>query len=360
MAHLFYPSHDIALGNGVKHFNPPFAARRLEEDLCALADIWNTKYNMQDEKEGKILIPWGWDYDTRALLNKEYGIKLKNLPTDFELHQLRELSSRKTTIEILRRLKEKSNEYNNITIPKYLDSEEKLKNFIESEENFVLKTPWSSSGRGLSRSSVCTKETLLKHGAATIRKMGGILAEKWYKKIQDFAMLFYVGKNEVKFVGYSIFDNDEAGTYRCGKLLSNKNIEALLPKSIDETKENILEILNDIFSPFFNKSWEIGFIGIDMMTCKCNDLGENTNGIITIHPCVEMNLRCTMGVVARMYFDQNCEEDETGEFFITPALEHGKLLLHDRDLNEKHGERYRRLTNILPDSMFMAYTILNR
>ena len=57
--HLFYPSHDIALSIGVRHFNPPFAALKLQDDLAELADIWQ-----REGKEDKIA--WGWDYDTRT------------------------------------------------------------------------------------------------------------------------------------------------------------------------------------------------------------------------------------------------------------------------------------------------------
>jgi len=354
---LFFPSHDIALGNGVKHFNPPFAARRLEEDLCDLEKIWNR--GRKDSEQS--LLPWGWNYDTRALLNKEYGIKLKNLPTNEDLELLRKLSSRETTIKIIKYLKDKTNAFENISIPEYIDSEEKLLSFIENNQDFVLKTPWSSSGRGLSISKVCPKEVLAKHGAATIRKMGGIMGENWYNKVQDFAMLFYVGKDKVDFVGYSLFDNDESGTYRAGKLLSNdKIVEFLcskqnLPQEIlDRTKDNLLYVLNEMFTPFFGKDWEVGYIGIDMMIVKGN-MGKGNS----LHPCIEMNLRCTMGVVARLYFDQNCEENETGEFYITPALEHDILVQLDNDLHNIHSKKYHRLSNILPESMFMAYAIFN-
>ena len=340
---LFYPSHDIALGNGVKHFNPPFAAKRLEDDLRDLEKIWN--------ENSETILPWGWDFDTRTLLNKEYKIKLKDLPSDEELNLIRELSSRKTTITILSKLRETTNDFDAIDIPTYLDTEEKLSEYIDNKTDYVLKTPWSSSGRGLSISKVCTKEVLLKHGAATIRKMGGIMAEKWYDKVQDFAMLFYVGKERVEFVGYSLFDNDETGTYRCGKLMSNEMIEASLPPSCETAKTSLLQILNEMFEPLMHKAWEVGYLGIDMMIAK----GEDDEYFV--HPCVEMNLRCTMGVVARRYFDNHCSEELIGEFFITPAMSSDRLKEIDKNLSKTYGERFHRLTEIHAETMFMAYAI---
>lgn len=350
---LFYPSHDIALGNGVKHFNPPFAALRLQEDLAALSAMWQN-----DGNGSEMPTPWGWDYDTRAYLNKEYGIKMEDLPSDIDLSSLRDLSSRKTTIYIIDRLKQRYPEFNHVQTPLFIDNEEKLKNYVESQKDFVLKTPWSSSGRGLSISNIVPKKTILQHGAATIRKMGGIVAEPWYDKIQDFAMLFYVGKKNVKFIGYSLFENNEAGTYRSGKLMSNEMIEAALPQSSETAKKALLELLNEIFTPFFNKKWEVGYVGIDMMIAK-EDNSANDISTYFIHPCVEMNLRCTMGVVARQYFDKNCSKDQIGDFFITPAMDNSKLAELDNNLSKIYGNSFHRLTGITQDSMFMAYAILS-
>lgn len=347
---LFYPSHDIALGNGVKHFNPPKAAYKLQEDLASLSDIWN--------QDRACTLPWGWDYDTRAFLNKEYGVKMRDLPSDDDLYALRSLSSRATTIDILSRLKAESKYFYFLQNPILINTEESLLAFIESNHNYVLKTPWSSSGRGLSRSEVMVRDTIVKHASSTIKKMGCIVAEPWYKKALDFAMLFYVGKKDVSFIGYSLFDNDETGTYRSGRLLSNNGIENELSKYIDynllsSTKEQLYSILRCLFSRFFDKPWEVGFIGIDMM------IVEDDNEM-KLHPCVEMNLRCTMGVVARLFFDKNMAHDESGNYFITPAMSTNELSKLDNYLAEKHKNNYRRLTTIIDDSMFMAYAIIDK
>lgn len=347
---LFYPSHDIALGNGVKHFNPPYAALRLQEDLAALSQIW------QRRDDSMHPIPWGWDYDTRSYLNKEFKIKQKELPTDEELETLRQLSSRKTTIDIISKLHSYSEEFRHVSLPVYIDKEEILIDYLANNENFVLKTPWSSSGRGLSISKVISKETMLKHGVATIRKMGGIITERWYEKIQDFAMLFYVGRNDVEFVGYSLFDNDEQGTYRSGKLMSNDMIEASLPATCEIAKTALTDILREIFAPVMNKPWEVGYIGVDMMIVEGT---EESQPDFFVHPCVEMNLRCTMGVVARRLFDSNYNEDVTGDFFITPAMDKERLLELDKNLRSTYKDNYRRLTEIGEETMFMAYAIVS-
>ncbi|MBR0037561.1 MAG: hypothetical protein IJP70_07965 [Bacteroidales bacterium] len=344
---LFFPSHDIALANGVRHFNPPAAALRLQEDLAWLSDVWNT--------DPAKVIPWGWDWDTRNYIHHQYHIALQDLPSDAQLEALRQLSNRRMVIGLLQDLHYEG------AIPQYLTSLADVEAFIgEHERNrtkFVLKTPWSSSGRGLILSST-PRHLMLQRASSTIRKMGGIMGEDWLEKIQDFAMLFYVGQQEVHFIGYSLFDNEECGTYRQGYLLSNAAIQKRLEKLCDfpqgsassvaetvgfkgdcQNSENtkqgypdasghmktqtstsnfedlqasLIPILNRLFSPFFGQPWEVGYIGIDMMI--------TSTGLM---PCVEMNVRCTMGVVARLYFDRHMQPHESGRFLITPLLENG-------------------------------------
>lgn len=353
MPQLFYPSHDIALANGVKHFNTPFAARRLEEDLASLAKIWN---NGCSSCSMQFPLPWAWDYDTRSLLNKEYGVKMKDLPSDEDLKLLREISSRKTTIEILKRLKvAMPGNFEEIALPEFIETKEELERFFAVNEKVsVFKTLWSSSGRGLARSDVWSDEALRKHVEASIKKQGGIIAEPWYEnKTQDIAELFYIGRDGVRFVGFSIFHNDENGTYRYGELMSEELMEVTLPHICQDTRDALLPILEDLFRPFFGKTWEVGFIGIDMFLLS--------SSVLCLHPCVEMNVRCTMGVVARLFFDQTfgADSNEIGEFYISRALNYEKLKQMDANFLELYGKRYFRLTEITPLTQFMAYAIMS-
>lgn len=328
---LFFPSHDIALAHGVRHFNPPAAALRLQEDLASLHHIWNRPY-----ETGKVLFPqpWGWDWDTRQHLHKEYRVKMSQLPTDEELEAIRQLSSRRTTIELIEQLQEElaltpfkpHKPFDpprpfipTLPPPSYLTDMEAVEAFIAAHDAahqpFVMKTPWSSSGRGLMRSDV-PRAILLKHARATLQRMGGIMCEEWIEdKQQDFAMLFFVSDHDVQFLGYSLFDNDGT-TYRQGYLLSNEKIMERLviaPQQLSALSEAYAKILTSLFSPFFGHSWQLGYVGIDMMT-------YDYKGSLSIMPCVEMNLRCTMGVVCRLWYDEHKQE---GIFRISPMEEDG-------------------------------------
>ena len=316
---LFFPSHDIALAHGVKHFNPPLAALRLQEDLASLSDIWNGPF-----LRGEVAFPqpWGWDWDTRKYIREQYKVKNTQLPTDQELEFLRRLSSRKTTITLVEQLKERLHD-STFPTPSYLSSMEEVEAFMASHKDNVLKTPWSSSGRGLMRSTT-PADTLRKHAQSTLQKMGGIMGEPWIEdKEQDFAMLFFVGFDNVQFMGYSLFEND-ATTYRQGYLMSNEKIVSKLQvgrDKLDAIKDAYLEILHEMFAPLMGKPWQVGYVGIDMMTYRTSKLQEDeSEKMLSISPCVEMNLRCTMGVVCRLWYDEYQQE---GIFRISPMEKDG-------------------------------------
>lgn len=331
---LFYPSHDIALGNGVRHFNPPAAALSLQEDLSWLTEIWNKGLDNP--------LPWGWDWDTREYMCRSLGYKRSSLPSDEDLEKLRQLSSRQTTITILEKLKFDG------PMPRYLTSIDELQTYIsdmdEKGAKFVLKTPWSSSGRGLIMSSVTERDKMLTRGLSTIKKMGGIMAESWFNKVQDFAMLFFVGQKNTSFIGYSLFDNEDNGTYRQGYLMSNSSIEKRLTSlgngsithdKLTDIQSSLLKIFDALFEPFYGHEWQVGYIGVDMMVVRngewlsgsgeCQQQSTTTpqQPTTTIHPCVELNMRCTMGVVARLWADQNLSDGQTGRFTISPMNNNG-------------------------------------
>ena len=323
---LFYPSHDIALANGLRHFNPPAMARHLQEDLAYLAHIWNRPYRLG---ETATPIPWGWDYDTRQYIQKEYRIKPSLLPTDEDLALLRHLSSRQTTITINERLAQALPELQ-VSIPRLLTTEEALTQYItrhdQEGKRFVLKTPWSSSGRGLTVSHTTDHEgqlrptrrdTMTAHALSTLRRMGGIMAEEWVTdKAQDFAMLFQALGHRVGFIGYSLFDNDESlggVTYRQGYLLGNEQIVERLGVDhslLNKVASHLEQVLTDLLRPLLGKPWPVGYLGVDMMTTRHG----------TVVPCVELNLRTTMGVVCRLWHD---EHQQDGVFRISEMQDDG-------------------------------------
>ncbi|MBP5717259.1 MAG: hypothetical protein J6W69_09090, partial [Bacteroidales bacterium] len=78
-------------------------------------------------------------------------------------------------------------------------------------------------------------------------------------KEMDFAMLFRVGRSDVHFWGYSLFENAENCTYRTGYLLSNQAImEKIGEPGLSSLSERLRETLANVFRPFFGLSWQVG------------------------------------------------------------------------------------------------------
>ncbi len=378
---LFFPAHDLALANGVRHYIAPRAAVRLQQDLNALSQWWQREDNATNDNPGNnsikttLPLPWGWNYNTRSAL-LEAGFDSAYLPTDQDLKLLRTISHRGTSIEIIRQcqnnpLQPEHHSFDTVGSPLYITHVSHFdKVFQEKQEHqslFLLKSPWSSSGRGLCWSRAIPSDLLYKRGCAIIREMGGVIMENEYDKIQDFAMLFYVGKEKVEFIGYSIFDTDRQGTYRNGLMMSDSQMEehlaqyVLLQDLIDLKRLYTQQILPNLFAPFFGKSYPIGYIGIDMMIFA----DEKNN--YQLHPCIEINVRCTMGVVARRIFDQYVSPQSKGVFVIEHAI-HADLLkkqqeklTHDHPLvysDDRIRSGFYPLTPITEQSQFAAYILI--
>lgn len=120
-----------------------------------------------------------------------------------------------------------------------------------------------------------------------LSKQGGVMAEPYYEKVKDFGMEFESTESGIRYLGLSLFHTSN-GAYT-GNVLATENakremISRYIPVSLlDEVKEKIcgMSLLNGYLGPF----------GIDMMIIR-----HHTQ--LLLHPCVEINLRRTMGHVA--------------------------------------------------------------
>jgi hypothetical protein len=171
-----------------------------------------------------------------------------------------------------------------------------------------VKSPWSSSGRGVFPT---TRETLAVSAdriQGIIKRQGSVMVEPLLPKLQDFAILFDRGE----FAGYSLFFNSTATNYAGNFVASDARILEKLSQWIPAAEVEALrkavaaglaEVLGD---EFFN-----GKLGVDMMVC-----GTATE-TPWIAPCVEINLRATMGFVARGVYRKLGRE---GVMTITPNI----------------------------------------
>lgn len=230
--------------------------------------------------------PWGWNKEIyRKLL--ALHIPSITIPTPEYIKNLRILSHRRLTIDYFHSLNSlSSSSASPISTPLYLDNSKDVKSFIDSHNSFCMKAPWSSSGRGVIFSQNNRREKMIEWARGVLNTQGGVMAEEFYQKKIDFASEWMITEGKAKYCGLSLFQSDHRGKYSGNRLIPQDEIENIL-KAESEWSSEILSqqkvFIENAISPFYN-----GPLGFDMLV---TDKGY-------VNPCVEINLRQTMGHVA--------------------------------------------------------------
>ena len=108
-------------------------------------------------------------------------------------------------------------------------------------------------------------------------------------------MLFECHHEGIDFIGYSLFESKN-GAYCRNIIASNQTIEETIAGYIPrDTLIRIREELTSILADTLVGHYE-GYLGVDQMICQ-------DDSPIFI-PVSEINLRMTMGLIARNRFDQ--------------------------------------------------------
>lgn len=324
---LFNPDNDLALANGDPNFVAPASARKLATDLEQLPLWWNDEYAVllsactpQIAAQATACRPWGWSAAARNRFLKA-GVSEAILPSMADVEAVRQLSHRRTSIQILSALKAIPGMNLLPELPVEITTLDEAEQYIANHpQGAILKTPWSSSGKGLCWSVRMNAFNRANWLQPIFRKMGCVVAEPHYDRVCDFAMLFHTSKCEgVRFVGYSLFQTDEQGAYQSNLLLSNEAIEERLGQYVDVALfAQLQQALQPILTDLIREVYE-GYFGIDMMIIR------DAEGNNCIHPCVELNLRMTMGCVARLFYDRYMQEGE-GTYSVEYMPSKGELL----------------------------------
>ncbi len=314
--HWFNPQNDLALAANMCHFSPPknaldfsMAGQMLplwygdDGDVVYSPDFnhewfqlvkqqFDLKTDLFEEDNDVVkCVPWGWSLDAlshfRNLMERE-----DCLPSVEQVMRHRSLSHRRSSIAIIRRLKELIPFINNESPVECNCVDDCLRCIMEYDGNAFVKLPYSSSGRGVFNVKDWSLKMLTERTRGMINRQGSVLIEKALDKVIDFAMLFSAHDGNVEFVGYSAFFNDNGAAYSGNIIMPDGEIRsAYLGRYIDESCLLELEhkmpvVLTEMFGSDYN-----GYFGVDMMVYRdC--------GTFKIAPCVEVNLRMTMGVVA--------------------------------------------------------------
>ena len=286
--YIFNPEHDLCIANGDENFVPPRSAVGFAKENTDLSEHLG-----RPNKQRRQIIPWGWNHSLRKRLLNE-GIDPATLPTEEELQFIRTHSRREFALDVHSRL---SCGDSQVIGPDYrivATGVEQIEAFISTNDSIVLKAPLSGSGKGIRFVRGRLSENDEGWCMRTLGKQGSVIAERRFEIIMECAMLFECHNEGIDFIGYSLFESRN-GAYIRNILASNEYIEDIIARYISrDTLTVIREGLTSILSDTLVGHYE-GFLGVDQMISK--------NHSPVYIPVSEINLRMTMGLIARNQYD---------------------------------------------------------
>lgn len=304
--YIFNPEHDLCLANGDPHFVPPESALAFGRDC---ADLTRWMEGLDDEADSipvRKILPWGWNYVLRKRLRRE-GYPEELLPSDGQIDAIAELSDRRFALEALESVFSHcgGSRLGTVTPPSYriaASSLEQIEGFIAKHRNIVLKAPVSGSGKGIRWATDALSHSDEGWCRNLIARHGCVVAERRLTLKKEFAMLFKATAKDILFCGYSLFYT-ENGAYRGNILASDEFIRRQLVELVPlELLESVkVELMGYLKSRVCGR-YE-GFIGVDQFFSE--EMGFN--------PVVEINMRMTMGLLARNIYDRFAGELSLGD-----------------------------------------------
>lgn len=375
---LFNPDQEMAIANGSPYYTPPARIVRMADELGYLPAYFSGEGDgillsrMPEEKfirsreqlfglAPKILLkgrelraesfePWGW------CPREYYALQ----PSDFIWNEERkELYSRRTAAKVLERLRQANACFeSDFPLPRVCSSLDEIKSYTRYGRH-VVKAPWSSSGKGLlfiEEGGITAKSEEWLRGM--LRRQGYVMVETYLDKIFDFALEFYSdGLSTLTFLGLSAFQTGQGGEYK-GNYVGDQDfirnqIESYIDTTLfEEVKKELFSCLAGVLLPFYK-----GYLGVDMMIYR------DERGKFRIQPCVEINLRYTMGILALFLSNRYLAPGSRGHFSISYSGEPGVLFrasakaIKEIPLTVENGKiksGYLPLTPLTPSVLFSA------
>ena len=396
--HLFNPGHETAVLLGTGNYTPPTNVQRMIKELSCLP-VWyadSNDYVFTEEiisprffslqpkefrpfatlvsgKELKnlsaagtelIATPWGLSPHSLQLFERlKQSCKL-NLSIPAWKEDYFRLTGRQTAAECLELIRAQLPELPIPVAPRFCKKIREVEKYlILQNAPFVVKTPYSSSGRGLlwiPERKLTPKERTWIEGA--ISKQGTVSIECGLDKVQDLAMEFYSdGEGNVTYEGLSVFGTGEKGAYSGNVLGSQEYLSAPIKRWIGEDVYlKIQQAVTDALKSIYGNTYQ-GYLGVDMIVYKTKD------GSYALHPCIEINMRYTMGMVALRLSQKYLSPSAVGDFHITYESKDGEAYERHRFMKEtyplvmengKIKEGYLSLCPVTKTTRYRAYLLV--
>lgn len=327
--HLFFPENDLALARNLENYTPPVAAARLRHSgeclplwygeagdsfvatgvnarwLDGILAAFGNDIDVFDYRpDAYVPAPWGWSPASRKVF-KDLGFEAHRLPSDGALARMRELSSRRTSIALRKRLSELLPQARLTPAAVECADIGQAERYLASVPVAVVKLPWSSSGRGITTIEAGANSRL-NEIAGMIRRQGYVVCEPRLDRRSDFAFLFDMRGGRAEYAGLSLFRTESTGAYAGNILAPQEKIAAHLSAECDpDTFRSLPAALAKALGDLVGTDYE-GPLGIDMMTLE----GDSRLALC------ELNLRMTMGHASLHLYRKYFVPGTTGTFRI--------------------------------------------
>lgn len=330
--YIFNPENDLALAYGEEGYTAPPAARLLRRDLqmlpvwwcepgstilsqCCSADAeWLREIGDAFGIDARCIAinhlqnhrfcyrPWGWNRDLRRRLLNEC-VAADQLPSTCRIDRLRELSHRRISQRLHRHVSDWLLHCGEVGIspvvlpevPYEAHSVAEVREYERSHPQCYIKAPWSSSGHGVYRVLEPESRNFEIWTQGVINRQGSIMCEPALAAVQDFAMEYCCNAGKAEFVGYSVFGNDSHSAFSGGIVAPEEELRDILVSQLGDSrlleavKEAVRAFVEVEIAPHYD-----GYLGVDMML-------YDDCGVVRLNPCIEVNLRMTMGAVTALF-----------------------------------------------------------
>jgi hypothetical protein len=170
---------------------------------------------------------------------------------------------------------------------------EEIYNRLNLHQKAVVKSPWSSSGRGLLLfPNVDTRKKNDELLSGMLNQQGFVTVEPWLDRVTDLSFQFLSQAGKISFMGSTFFETDRKGKYIRTFLTDFPMLQAGISEFLQEHYREVADLLEQALSQSGYATLYEGWIGVDTMIYK------SEGGELKFHPMVEINGRFTMGAIA--------------------------------------------------------------
>ncbi len=308
-----------------------------------------------------VAAPWGITPQSILLFNElkdNYGLSLTVPQWKDEYIPL---TARQTAANVLHKLA--GSGIATPASPVFFEELDELEHWLMAHPgSYVIKTPYSSSGRGLrwiDKNILEEKDRNWIKGA--LKKQKAVSIEQVLDKCQDFAMEFYSeAKGKVEYKGLSVFGTSNRGAYTGNEMQAQESLLRYITaktgmEKFQQISEALIPILGEIY-----RDYE-GYMGIDMMVYKTQ------NNSYHIHPCVEINMRYTMGMAAVEIYQRYIHPEAKGVLKVVYEVDSNKLYEWHQQMketcplaldNKKIRKGYLSLCPVTRETNYIAYLVV--